>query len=234
MCVEACPSGARELLGKSMSVEELIVELLKDRAFYDKSGGGVTLSGGEPTFQADFTEALLRSLKEQGISTALDTCGLTSPRTLDRLLPYTDLILFDLKLLDPGLHRKFTNVTNQQILENLAHIRKTIQQHPQRIDLWIRTPLIPGATDTEENLSAIGRYLAEQMEGTIARWELCAFNNLCRDQYTRLGLEWEYANTPLMSFADVRYCEQIAKATFNHPELVLATGATRPEERLQE
>jgi pyruvate formate lyase activating enzyme len=222
------------LLGRTISTEELLAELLKDQAFYEKSGGGVTLSGGEPTFQPDFTEELLRSLKELGISTALDTCGLTSSRTFDRLLPYTDLILFDLKLLDPGLHRKFTNITNQQILENLGYIRKTIQQHPQRIKLWIRTPLIPGATDTEDNLSAIGHYLTDQMEGTVTRWELCAFNNLCRDQYTRLGLEWEYANTPLMSPADIRYCEQIAKATFNHPELVLATGATRPEEPLQE
>jgi pyruvate formate lyase activating enzyme len=234
LCVEACPSGARELLGRTISIEELMAELLKDRAFYEKSGGGVTLSGGEPTFQPDFTEELLCSLKEQGISTALDTCGLTSSRTFDRLLPYTDLILFDLKLLDPDLHHKFTHVTNQQILENLAHIRKTIQHHPQRIELWIRTPLIPGATDTEDNLSAIGRYLDYQMEGTVSRWELCAFNNLCRDQYTRLDLEWEYANTPLMSPADVRQCEQIAKAAFNHPELVLATGATRPEEPLQE
>jgi pyruvate formate lyase activating enzyme len=234
VCVEACPSGARELLGRTMSVEGLLAELLKDRAFYEKSDGGVTLSGGEPTYQADFTEALLRSLKEQGISTALDTCGLTSPRIFDRLLPYTDLILFDLKLLDPGMHRKFTHVTNQQILENLAHIRKTIQQHPQRIELWIRTPLIPGATDTEENLSAIGHYLAEQMEGTVSRWELCAFNNLCRDQYTRLGLEWEYASTPLMTPTDLQYCEEIAKAAFIRPELVLATGATRPEKPLQE
>lgn len=233
-CIEACPSGAREMLGRSMSIDELLAELLKDRIYYEKSGGGVTLSGGEPTLQPDFTEALLRGLKEQGISTALDTCGLTSPITFDRLLPYTDLILFDLKLLDPGLHHKFTGVSNRQILDNLAHIRKTIQQHPQSIELWIRTPLIPGATDTDENLSSIGHYLTDQMDGIVVRWELCAFNNLCRDQYTRLGLEWEYANTPLMSPTDIQHCEQIAKAAFIQPELVLATGATRPEEPIQE
>jgi pyruvate formate lyase activating enzyme len=233
-CVEACPSGAREMLGRSVTVEEVLVELLKDRAYYEKSDGGVTLSGGEPTFQPDFAEGLLRGLKEQGISTALDTCGLASTRTFDRLLPFTDLILFDLKLFDPGLHSKFTGVTNQQILENLAHMRNTIQHQPQRIELWIRTPLIPGATDTQENLSAIGNYLTEHFEKTVARWELCAFNNLCREQYTRLGLEWEYAVTPLMSSSEVRRCEQIAKAAFVHPELVLASGATRQEEPLQE
>jgi len=229
-CVEACPSGARERLGRTVTVEEVLAEVCKDRAFYEKSGGGVTLSGGEPTFQADFAEALLHSLKEQGISTAIDTCGLTSTHALDRLLRYTDLILFDLKLLDPGLHRKFTGVTNQQILENLAHIREIIQQNSQPMELWIRTPLIPGATATDENLSAIGHYLAEQMAGVISRWELCAFNNLCRDQYTRLGLEWEYATTPLMTTTDLQRCEQVAKASGILPEIVLATGATRYEE----
>jgi pyruvate formate lyase activating enzyme len=229
-CVEACPSGARERLGRTVTAEEVLADLYKDRAFYEKSGGGVTLSGGEPTFQPDFAETLLRGLKEQGISTAIDTCGLTSTLILDRLLPYTDLILFDLKLLDPGLHRKYTGVTNQQILESLAHIRKIIQQDSRHMDLWIRTPLIPGATDTDENLSAIGQYLAEQMDGVISRWELCAFNNLCRDQYTRLGLEWEYATTPLMSPIDLWRCEQAAKASGILPELVLGTGATHNEE----
>jgi pyruvate formate lyase activating enzyme len=107
-CVEGCPSGAREMLGRTINVDELLAELSKDRAYYEKSGGGVTLSGGEPTFQPDFAEATLRGLKERGISTALDTCGLTSTRIFDRLLPYTDLVLFDIKLIDPGLHRKFT------------------------------------------------------------------------------------------------------------------------------
>ena len=228
-CVEACPSGAREMVGQAMSVEALLAELGKDRAFYEKSGGGVTLSGGEPTFQPDFAEALLRGLKEEGISTALDTCGLTSPRILDRLLPHTDLVLFDLKLLDPDLHRKFTGVTNQQILESLAHVCATIHQGAGHIALWVRTPLIPGATDTDENLTAIGKYIADQLDGTVARWELCAFNNLCRDQYSRLGEEWAYADTPLMSPDELRHCEQVAKASGIRPEVVRATGATRLE-----
>jgi pyruvate formate lyase activating enzyme len=245
-CVEACPSGAREMLGKTVTVEEVLTELLKDHAYYEKSGGGVTLSGGEPTFQPDFAEALLRGLKENGISTALDTCGLCTPRVLDRLLPYTDLVLFDLKLLNPSAHREFTGVSNEQVLQNLNHIRDAIRSRAasgrpsamplarsqrrgqeRSINLWIRTPLIPGATDTDENLSAIGRYLAEQVDGTLTRWELCAFNNLCRDQYTRLGLEWVYARTPLMTREELERCEQIAKTSGLHPDLVLATGATR-------
>lgn len=226
-CVEACPSGAREMVGRIVTVEEVLAELLKDRAYYEASGGGVTLSGGEPTLQPDFAEALLRGLKSQGIATALDTCGLCSAHTLDRILPYTDLVLFDLKLRDRSAHRELTGVSNERILENLEHIRDFIRDHERHIDLWIRTPLIPGATCSKENLSAIGRHLADRMDGTLSRWELCAFNNLCRDQYTRLGLEWEYAMTPLMTQEELNRCKQIARSSGIRPELVFATGATR-------
>ena len=233
-CAEACPSGALEALGKPVTAGELLAELVKDRAYYEKSGGGVTLSGGEPTFQPAFAEAVLRGLKAAGIATALDTCGLCQPAVLDRLLPHTDMVLFDLKLLDPDLHRRFTGAPNRQILDNLLHVRDFIRRQARPIGLWIRTPLIPGATATEENLTAIGRHLADRLDGSLSRWELCAFNNLCRDQYSRLGLEWAYARTPLLTPAELAHFEQIAKSTGLHPELVLATGATRVEESTQE
>jgi pyruvate formate lyase activating enzyme len=226
-CVEACPTGARELLGRSVTVEQALAELCKDRAYYEKSGGGVTLSGGEPTFQPDFAEALLRGLKEEGTSTALDTCGLCSTDNLERLLPHTDLVLFDLKLLDPVAHRQFTGTSNGQILKNLDYLREALPSRYPATALWIRTPLIPGATDADANLSDIGRHLADRLDGTLARWELCAFNNLCRDQYTRLGLQWDYAATPLMTPAELAHCEKIAQASGLAAELVRATGATR-------
>jgi pyruvate formate lyase activating enzyme len=229
-CAEACPSGALEALGKTVRVDEMLAELCKDRAYYEKSGGGVTLSGGEPTFQSEFAGALLQGLKQQGIATALDTCGLCSQHTLDRLLPYTDLILFDLKLFAPDLHRQYTGVSNELILENLQHIRELIRSQGHPIQLWIRTPLIPGATAQDENLTAIGRHLAGQLGGAVERWELCAFNNLCRDQYSRLGLEWAYAETPLMTRLELAHCEQVAKSSGFHPERILATGATRAGE----
>ena len=226
-CAAACPSGALEALGRTVTVEEVLGELLKDRAYYEKSGGGVTLSGGEPTFQPDFAEALLRGLKAQDISTALDTCGLCSTHTLERLLPFTDLVLFDLKLFDEAQHREFTGQSNERILENLLYVRDTIRHQERPIGLWIRTPLIPGVTASEENLHGIGRYLVEHLDGVVSRWELCAFNNLCRDQYKRLGMEWKYAQTPLMTAEDLASCEGIAKSSGLRPKLVLATGATR-------
>jgi len=226
-CAEACPSGAMETLGKTVSVDELLVELLKDRAYYEKSGGGVTLSGGDPTFQPEFAEALLRGLKKQDISTALDTCGLTSKQVLERLLPYADLVLFDLKLIDDAQHREFTRHSNARILENLLFIRDYIREQVTPTQLWVRTPLIPGATDSDENLLGIGRYLAEHLNGRLSRWELCAFNNLCRDQYERLDLKWAFASTPLMTADELAHCEQVAQSAYQQPEIVLATGATR-------
>jgi pyruvate formate lyase activating enzyme len=155
---------------------------------------------------------------------------LCSLPTLDRLLPYTDLVLFDLKLFAPALHRQFTGVSNVQILGNLNTIQDFICSQTYPPQLWIRTPLIPGATASDENLTAIGHYLASQPDGTVARWELCAFNNLCRDQYTRLGLEWTYAKTPLMTRLELEHCEKVARSCGFHPELILATGATRAVE----
>jgi pyruvate formate lyase activating enzyme len=226
-CAEACPSGALETLGRLVTADELLAELVKDRAYYEKSGGGVTLSGGEPAFQPDFAEALLRGLKAQGISTALDTCGVCSTHTLDRLLPAVDLVLYDLKLADPEQHRRATGQTNRQILDNLRHVRDWIRSQDRPVGLWIRTPLIPQATTSPENLSALGRFIAVELDGTIARWELCAFNNLCRDQYARLGLEWAYAQTPLMGAEELAQCGDAARRSGVSPELVFTSGATR-------
>jgi pyruvate formate lyase activating enzyme len=229
-CTEACPSGALEIIGKSIEVDGLLVELLKDRAYYEKSGGGVTLSGGEPTFQPEFAEMLLRGLKAQGISTAIDTCGLTSPEILNRILPYTDLVLFDLKIIDSDSHYDFTATHNKKIFENLSHIRDYYLAQTRPFEIWIRTPLIPGATDSYENINSIGQYLHNSLNGSISRWELCAFNNLCRDQYLRLGIDWAFAQTQLMPSSELLRCKHIALATGVPPGIVYATGVTREDE----
>lgn len=227
-CVDACPGGALEALGRDVTLEWLLAELLKDRAYYEKSGGGVTLSGGEPALQPDFVLAVLRGLKSAGISTALDTCGLCAPATFESFLPYTDLVLFDLKLMDSAVHHQYTGLDNQRILANLRLLADWRRRHLNP-DLWIRTPLIPGATDAPENLRAIGAYLAAHLDGCVQRWELCAFNNLCADKYQRLGLEWQYARFPLMTADHLQRCEQAAQESGVDPAVVIATGATRQE-----
>jgi pyruvate formate lyase activating enzyme len=229
-CVDACPSGALEAIGRSVSTDELLHELLKDRAFYEKSGGGVTLSGGEPTFQPDFAATLLYALQQAGIHTALDTCGHTTQDIFERLLPHIDLLLFDIKLIDQERHQQLTGQPNTRILENLLFISDYLKHQERPIELWIRTPLIPNATDSRQNLGSIGDYLSTHLDGLVSRWELCAFNNLCRDQYKRLGLDWQYANTPLLTQAQLRDRKFEARSKFSQPQIVLATGATRVPE----
>jgi len=175
---------------------------------------------------------LLCGLKAEGIATALDTCGLCSRQVIDRLIPFTDLVLYDLKLYDPELHHQLTGQTNQVILDNLRYIQELIRTQAMPVKLWIRTPLIPGATASDQNIASLGRFIAENLDETVSRWELCAFNNLCRDQYLRLNLDWAYAQTPLMTRAELAHWEEIARNSGVRNEIVLATGATRPADLL--
>jgi pyruvate formate lyase activating enzyme len=132
---------------------------MKDRAYFEKSGGGVTLSGGEPTLQPRFCGELMDALKSEGVHVALDTCGFCTPETFISLAEKADLILFDLKLIKGEDHQKWTGVDNKRILENLESARDLVAQSNGSKQMWIRTPLIPGATVTEENLKAIGFHL---------------------------------------------------------------------------
>ena len=229
-CAEACPANAMELLGNTASIYELFNELIKDQIYFEKSGGGVTLSGGEPLMQPDFAAELLRRLKEGGINTAIDTCGLCSTSSLDKVLPHTDIILFDLKEADSEKHYNFTGLHNQRILENLIYIRDHILNAAPEKVLWIRTPLIPGATATCDNITGLGAFITKNLADVIDRWELCAFNNFCRDKYRRLGVAWQYASTPLMTKDTVSELEQIAKRSGIDPAIVFATGPTRVED----
>jgi pyruvate formate lyase activating enzyme len=229
-CAEACPANAIEALGRDVTVEEVLDEVLKDRVYYETSGGGVTLSGGEPTMQPDFALALMRSLREAGIHTALDTCGLCLDTTLELLLPFTNLVLYDLKLMDDEVHQHFTGQSNRRILENLLHLRDWMDTHSPSPQLWIRTPLIPSATATDENVHSIGAFLAQNLNGYVACWELCAFNNLCRDKYTRLNRDWQFATQPLLLPDELAHLEDVARSSGVDTAIVQTSGATRLQE----
>lgn len=222
-CALVCPSGALELSGIWTGVDELVKELVKDRAFYQASGGGVTLSGGEPTLQSNFTERLLAALKSAGIHTALDTCGLCNRPVFERLLSQADLLLFDLKLFDPALHRFYTGQDNGIILENLSWAASRLAAGESEVEIWVRTPLIPGATTFEANIAAVGSFLSG-LDGRITRWELCAFNNLCREKYRRLGMVWEYRDAPRLSLDTLQQVEAWAKSSGVDPRIVFVTG----------
>ncbi|MCP4751110.1 MAG: glycyl-radical enzyme activating protein [Proteobacteria bacterium] len=229
-CAEECPSTALEIMGRTWSVDDLVVELVKDKAFFDTSGGGVTISGGEPTLQARFVEALLKGLKERGIQTALDTCGLCSKEVLDRLLPYSTLVLFDLKEIDSEKHLEFTGSGHEKILESLLHTADFIKSHVHPKALWIRTPIIPGLTDTRENIRGIGEFLAARLGKVVDRWELCTFNNLCKDKYLRLGLDWRLKDAVLLGRKEIEELSEVARSSGVNPNIVHWSGSTRLEE----
>ncbi|MFA6032327.1 MAG: glycyl-radical enzyme activating protein, partial [Myxococcota bacterium] len=167
-CAEACPSTAMEQLGRRWGAAELAFEVLKDRAFFESSGGGVTLSGGEPTMQAAFSAEFLGRVMKAGVHTALDTCGLCKRDDLALLMPLADLVLFDLKLMNPVEHKRHTGSSNERILENLRFIGDTMRQTGKPGTLWIRTPIIPGATDDDFTIAAIGRFIGDHLNDVVS------------------------------------------------------------------
>lgn len=142
-CATACPANALETLGRLSSINDLVVELVKDRVYFEKSGGGVTLSGGEPGAQPGFASGLLLELRREGIHTALDTCGLMNTGVLTHLLSITDQVLFDVKTINEAKHQHFTGQSNRLILSNLLVTGDYIRANAGNPLLWIRTPLIP-------------------------------------------------------------------------------------------
>ncbi len=228
LCAEECPTTAMELLGKKWSVPDLVRELVKDRVYFEQSGGGVTLTGGEAALQHEFCLPLLKELRAVGISTALDTCGQAPQKTLAALLPYVDVLLYDLKEIDEEKHKRFTGAGNAKILENAVFAARFKKDHPYPRTLWIRTPVIPNATDTPENIAGIGRFIDENLKGAVDRWELCSFNNLCRDKYKRLGLNWTFADTELMEKTVMENLAGVAKSAAPKTN-VCWSGSTRLE-----
>jgi len=228
-CASACPTTAMELLGRSITLDKLLHELIKDKAYYKASTGGVTASGGEPTLQSEFTARLFEQLQAEGIHTALDTCGACSLASLENILPFTDLVLYDLKIIDKDQHRTATGQGNQRILSNLLVVSELIRREYRQTGLWIPTPRIPRTTTGETNLFEIGAYIHENLDGLVERWELCAFNNLCRDKYRRLGLSWQFSDEPLMTQQELDRCGFYAKSSPFDSSRILVTGAAKTE-----
>ena len=147
-CVAICPEGARKLIGEVVSAEEVVHEVEKDSAFYHRSGGGVTLSGGEPTMQPEFATEILKGCLERGFYTAIETCGYVEWEILDKILPYLDLIYIDIKHMSSDKHQALTGVGNELILENV----KRIDEADVKLPYIVRIPVIPGVNDAADNI----------------------------------------------------------------------------------
>lgn len=178
-CLSRCPNGAFRLYGREMTVDEVFAEVMEDKAFYQNSGGGVTLSGGEALYQTDFCVQLLKRLKEQGIHTAVDTSGFVPDGALEKVMDYTDIFLFDLKAADPQVHKKCTGQTNEKILRNLQFI------DARGKEIEIRIPYVPAYND--EEIPAIADIISPLRN--VKRVALLPFHAYARSRYAALAME---------------------------------------------
>lgn len=180
-CVETCPSEARQLAGRWMSVAAVVREIEKDVAFFDESGGGVTLSGGEPLAQPHFVDALLEACAGRHINTVVDTCGLVDKNVLLCLSEKVDLFLYDLKVLDPVKHQKYAGASNDSILENLEALAR------RKKPIVVRFPVIPGINDGAEDIRQMAAFLSRL---GLLRIDLLPYHRIGLEKYRRLGMQY--------------------------------------------
>lgn len=202
-CIEACPTGALRFDAEEMTVADAIREVEKDRVFYDTTGGGVTLSGGECTLHAAFSLELLKACRDMGVNTAIETCLFAPTETLKTFLPITNRIIADLKLADPSLHKAFTGIDNSLILRNLRMLAE------EECDLLLRVPLIPGFTATEENLRGIGKLIAALPRRIPV--EVLNYNPMCREKYDALKKTYPVQETRPLDAARVENFREILR-----------------------
>jgi len=184
-CVEACPSAAVAVKGRRVAARALVERAARLKPFFDHSGGGVTLTGGEVTAQVGFAAAILAGCRSRGIHTAIETCGACSWSGLERLLEHADLTLFDLKLIDDEAHRRWTGASNREILDNASRLAGR--------NVQVRVPLIPGVTDTNDNIAAI---LGFMRKVGLPRVAFLPFNPSAAAKYEWLGAPYEIQGEP--------------------------------------
>lgn len=181
-CIEVCPTGALVRVGETMTVEDVIKEVVDDLPFYVNSGGGMTISGGEPMAQVDFTSELLKTAQRRGIHTCLDTNGYATTSAWKKVLPYLNIVLFDIKHVDPLIHKQFTGVSNGVILDNARKIAS-------EVEVRLRIPLIPEFNDTDEFIKEVGRF-ANSIG--VKGCDLLPFHDYAISKYRMLGREGDF------------------------------------------
>lgn len=209
-CVDSCNLNLREIAGKEYTVDELVKELKKDEMFYEESGGGATLSGGEVmTADMDFVERLVKRLDRIGISVFIDTCGQAPYENFERILPYVDTFLYDIKTVDSDLHRRYTGAGNELILENLEKLNRAGAR------IYIRIPTIREVNGDEASMGAIISYLQEK-QIHAARVNLLPYHNTGSGKYARLGKVYEGADLHAPDGEDMeKFVQMFRRAGFS-------------------
>lgn len=204
LCCEGCYAGARIAVGKEMTADEVLAVVERDRAFYERSGGGVTFSGGEPLLQLDYLLALLDACRAKGLRTAVDTAGDVPFERLKRAAERTDLLLYDVKCMDDATHRRATGSGNARILKNLARIADG------SVDIHIRIPVIPSINDTEENMAATAAML-RPLRG-IRLVQLLPFHKLGEGKYHGLDMAYAAADFDMLPKGRLEELAQVFRA----------------------
>ncbi|PIU22826.1 MAG: glycyl-radical enzyme activating protein [Chloroflexi bacterium CG08_land_8_20_14_0_20_45_12] len=198
-CAEVCPTGAISISGKYMTIEEVMKEVGSDKLFYQNSGGGVTISGGEPLSQWEFVLQLLKECKQEGLHTALDTCGYAPWHILEKVLEHTDLILFDIKHINSSQHRKGTGKGNRLILDNA-------KRTAAKVRTWLRFPLIPGYNDSDEHVREVAE-LATKIR--VEKVSILPYHEWGKAKYEKLGRRYPFKNTQTLSDWHIQKLQKI-------------------------
>lgn len=204
-CAKICPAKAIRTFGEFVAVDDVLKKIEEDNAFYARSGGGVTVSGGEPLLQAKFVQQLFKSAREHGLSTAIETSGHANWLAVERACEYADQIFYDIKHMDPEKHKLFTGVTNKRILENIERISNRFRDIP----IIVRTPIVPEYNDTEENIEAIANFLKGIK--TVKEYELLPYHGLGAPKYIQLGREYHLKDLSSPSQAHMEKLRSIAQ-----------------------
>lgn len=202
-CVDTCPAEALQIMGQPVSAKELYAEMATDRPFWERSGGGVTLSGGEPLIQHGFVKAFLERCKKNYVHTAIESCLHVSTKTVTDILPLVNTVICDMKIMDDERHRRYTGVSNALIRKNMAILLRSEK------NMLVRMPLIPGVNDDETNLTALGKFLQSHREG--ARLELLPHHRLGESKYERLGKSCGMEDIPTASKEEVEKAAAVLK-----------------------
>lgn len=184
LCAQACPNATLKVFGKKYTVRELLKIILEDRQFYRETNGGVTAGGGDPLVQYRFLRDLFKECKRYGIHTCAETELQCQREAVEAVLPYTDLFITDIKIMDPQKHKQYTGMTNERILDNIKFL---VENHAKVI---IRTPVVPGYNNDEANIHATARFVSEQLKNRLVQYQLLPYRLLGLEKYQALGISY--------------------------------------------
>ena len=208
-CTKKCYSGARRVIGDYLTVEQVMDEVLRDYSLYERTGGGITISGGEPLAQTDFTLRILKRSKEINLHTAIETCSLARWEDFERIAEYLDWVFYDIKTIDPLKHKELTGFSNDLILENIKKLSEI--SLPLKIHLIIRIPVVPGYTDSPHNIWAISKFVSEELRN-VKQVELLPYHRLGRHKYKAIGAEYTLFELKPPQQEEIIRLEEIVKS----------------------